>query len=59
MDLFHVSGTHWLQIALWWGVPHAARVEFLINPDGLVGWLGIEIEPLMAERGEKIWWRYL
>jgi hypothetical protein len=59
MDLFHVSGTHWLQIASLWGVHHAARVEFLINPDGSVGWLGIEIELLMAERGEKIWWRRL
>jgi hypothetical protein len=59
IDLFHVSGTHWIQIALRWGVPSAARVEFLIGPDGSVGWLGIEIEPAMAEREEKIWWRHV
>lgn len=59
IDFFHVSGTYWFQIAVRWGVPSAARVEFLISPEGSVSWLGIEIEPLMAERGEKIWWRHV
>lgn len=56
---FHVSGAYWFQIAVRWGVPSAARVEFLISPDGSAEWLGIEIDPLMADRGEKIWWRHV
>ncbi|KGO45795.1 Beta-lactamase-like protein [Penicillium expansum] len=59
IKFFHVSGTYWVQIAVRWGVPSAARVEFLIGPDGLASWLGIEIDPLMANRGEKIWWRHV
>lgn len=57
--LFHVSGTYWLQITVRSGDSSAARVEFLISPDGSASWLGIEIEPAMAERGEKIWWRHV
>ncbi|OQE20077.1 hypothetical protein PENSTE_c014G02619, partial [Penicillium steckii] len=59
IDLFHITGTHWLQIAVRWGVPGAARVEFLVSPDSSARWLGIGIEPSMAERGEKIWWKHV
>ncbi|KAJ5752867.1 Beta-lactamase-like protein [Penicillium odoratum] len=59
IGLFHVSGTYWLQIAMRWGYPTAVRLEFQISPDGSASWLGIEIEPLMAEREEKIWWRHV
>ncbi|KAJ5628008.1 Beta-lactamase-like protein [Penicillium lividum] len=59
IGLFHVSGTYWLQIAMRWGYPTAVRLEFQISPDGSASWLGIEIDPLMAERGEKIWWRHV
>lgn len=59
INFFHVSDTYWFQIAVRWGVPSAARVEFLIGPDSSASWLGIEIEPLMAKRGEKIWWRHV
>jgi hypothetical protein len=58
IDLFHISGTQWLQIAVGWGVPTATRVEFLIS-DGAARSLGIEIEPLMTERKEKIWWKHV
>ncbi|CEJ60832.1 hypothetical protein PMG11_09389 [Penicillium brasilianum] len=58
IDLFHISGTQWLQIAVGWGVPSATRVEFMIR-DGSARWLGIEIEPLMAERKEKILWKHM
>lgn len=54
---FHVSGTYWYEITAIWAIPSAARVEFLVNPDSSASWLGIEIEPSMAKRGEKIWWR--
>lgn len=59
IDLFHISGTYWIQIAVRWGVPTAARVEFLVSPDGSASWLGIEIDPLMAEQEEKIWWKHV
>lgn len=59
IDLFHITGTHWLQIAVRWGVPSAARVEFLVSPDSSARWLGIGIEPSMAEREEKIWWKHV
>ncbi|KAJ5834571.1 Beta-lactamase-like protein [Penicillium robsamsonii] len=59
IGFFHVSGTYWLQIAVRWGLPSAARVEFRIGPDGSASWLGIEIEPSMAKREERIWWRHV
>lgn len=52
IDFSHMSGTYWLQIAVRWGVPSAARVEFLVSPDGSPSWLGIQIQPLMAS-GKK------
>ncbi|KAJ5280904.1 Beta-lactamase-like protein [Penicillium angulare] len=57
--LFHVYGTYWLQIVLWSGGLSAARIEFSIGSDGLVSRLGIEIEPAMAQKGEKIWWTHI
>lgn len=58
IGLFHVSSTYWLHIAAQGGILSAARAEFLDRPDGSASWLGIEIEPLMANQGEKIWWRH-
>jgi hypothetical protein len=55
--LFHVSSTYWLQITVRSGDSSAARAEFLISPDGSISRLGVEIEPAMAARGEKIWWK--
>lgn len=56
-DLRHVSGTFWMQIGSLWEIPTAARVEFRIDAQGKVRWMGVEAEALMAVRGEKIWWK--
>jgi hypothetical protein len=55
-NLFHVSGTFWIQISTRWGASKAMRVEFRIDSKGIASWLGIEIKPLMPVR-EKIWWK--
>lgn len=57
IDLFHVSGTFWVQIAKRWGVLDATRLEFRIDPNGVVSWLGIEIETVMRVHEQKIWWK--
>lgn len=58
IDLFHVSGTFWIQIAAPWELPSAARVEFRVDSKGSVSWLGVEAEPLMAVYEKKIWWKH-
>lgn len=57
LGLYHVTGTFWAQIMDFWGLPVVSRVEFRIEADGMASWVGIEVEPMMAVKGEKIWWR--
>lgn len=59
IDLFHITGTYWVQIAVRWGVPSAVRAEFLVSADSSAKWLGIEVEPSMAKVEEKIWWEHV
>ena len=46
-----------MQIMEFWGIPVVSRIEFKVEADGTVGWMGIEAEPMMAVKGEKIWWK--
>ena len=57
LGLYHVTGTFWVQIMEFWGIPVVSRIEFKVEADGTVGWMGIEAEPMMAVKGEKIWWK--
>lgn len=57
MDLFHVSGTFWIQVSSIWAVPSVTRVDFKIAEDGKVALMGAVADTMMAVKGEKIWWR--
>lgn len=55
IEFRHVSGEFWLVARDFWGEHKATRAEFRVAPDGTVGELGVEFEPMM--KGEKIWFR--
>ncbi|KAL2815856.1 putative penicillin-binding protein [Aspergillus cavernicola] len=55
LDIFHVTGTYWTLVFWFAGRGDAARVEFRISPGGGVSEVGVDFEPGMKVRGEKIW----
>ncbi|KAJ9409627.1 hypothetical protein DTO045G8_2553 [Paecilomyces variotii] len=56
--LYHITGTFWVQIADFWELNTATRVEFQLSSDGSVNLMGIEAEDVMTAKGEKIWWKH-
>ncbi|KAF9894292.1 hypothetical protein FE257_007795 [Aspergillus nanangensis] len=59
LNFFHITDTFWTLIASVGGVDTAWRVEFRLARQGTISHIGIEIDPAMASKGEKIWWEHM
>jgi CubicO group peptidase (beta-lactamase class C family) len=56
VEFMHVSGDFWVFGEESWGQPFISRAEFRLGPNGRVQQLGVEWEPAMTAKGEKIWY---
>lgn len=57
LEFQHVTGDFWVLKYSWYGQVRIMRAKFSISPEGTVSEVGIEIEPLMVPKGQKIWWQ--
>ncbi|KAL4791401.1 beta-lactamase/transpeptidase-like protein [Aspergillus venezuelensis] len=54
-DFLHITGRYWTLIMGGEGMQDGTRVEFNIEPEGVVSTVGVEFEVIMREKKGKIW----
>lgn len=57
LELRHVTGDFWIVGTLMYGASSATKAKFILNPEGSISKIAIEMEPTMALDHKGIHWQ--